>query len=173
MVAKREKIPYCDLEIFLEPVEEKPFYLTGESPSFRVVIENNTPNRRWGKIVLIWRLGDVHTIRILAFELDSSECGKYEIQREWLYCEGAARYDLIVMPKRPEDYADVADSRILQEPNLLRYLIHPLCSYYVRDKDLYRYEEDYRNDIKTYSLITIGLTIVNLVFLILARFFRN
>jgi hypothetical protein len=43
--------------------------------------------------------------------------------------------------------------------------IHPLCSYYVRDKDLYEYEESYRRAMKIYTWIIIGLTIINLVLL--------
>ena len=165
MVTKRERIEYDGLEVYIEPAEEKPFYLTGESPSFRLVIENRTPDRRYGMMVLIWRLGNVTTVRIIRFELGPLQRGEYDVVREWLYCEGTGRYDLIVMPGRPEDYAGVPDNRILQDPNLRRYLIHPLCSYYVKDKDLYLYEEDYRKTIRKYSRITIGLTILNLIIL--------
>lgn len=161
MVTKREKIEYHGLKISVEPVEEKPFYLTGDSPSFRVVIENDTSNKQRGKIAVRWRLANVLTTRVVKFELDPFANEKYEIPREWLYREGTVIYELPVMPKPPEEYANVLDERVRQES--ARTSIHPLCSYYVRDKDLHKYEENYRKTIIGLTVVIIGLTIINLI----------
>jgi hypothetical protein len=135
MVTKREKINYYDLKISVEPIDEKPFYLTGDSPSFNVAIENQTSKKRKGKILVRWRLAEVLTLRVLKFELDPFANERYELPKEWLYRQGTAIYELIVMPKPPDYYANVSDQEVVQRSQGMG--IHPLCSYYVRDKDLH------------------------------------
>ncbi len=150
MVTKREKIDHEGLIISIVPIEEKPFYLTGKTPSFKGVIENpSSEERRTGKLFFRWRLGDVHTIREVEFELEPQSKREYEIPKEWLYCEGTAIYELLLI-----------DIKRGPEQPFERYSVHPLCSYYVRDKDLYEYEESYRRTMRHYSRVTIGLTIV-------------
>jgi hypothetical protein len=156
------------LKISIEPVDEKPFYLTGDSPHFNVVIENQTSKIREGRVVVWWRLAKVLTIRPVKFKLNPLENQKYELPREWLYREGTAIYELKVMPKPPDYYAELSDDETIYLSLQDRLGVHPLCSYYVRDKDLYKYEEGYRNAIKKFSLITIGLTVLN-VFLTIIR----
>jgi len=168
MVTRREKIDYYGLKISVEPVEEKPFYLTGNEPLFAVIIENQTSKKRKGKILIRWRLAEVLTLRIVKFELDSFESRRYELPREWLYREGTAVYELKVMPQTPDHYAELSDQEVASQG--LEGGIHPLCSYYVRDKDLHKYEEDYRKTIKKFSLITIGLTVLNVLLTILRTF---
>ena len=113
-----------------------------------------------------WRLAEVSTLRVVKFELDPlTNEKKYEIEREWLYREGTGVYELIVMPEPPENYANISNEEIWEEYDIISYPIDPLCSYYVRDKDLYKYEKSYRRTMRLYSLAIIGLTIVNLIFL--------
>ena len=161
MVTIREKIDYQDLKVSVEPIEKKSFYLTGDMPSFKAIIENPTSKKRYGKLFFRWRLVNLKTQREVRFELKSFSKREYKLPKEWLYREGIATYELIVMPKSPEDYVNQPPIGRLS-PHLS---IHPLCSYYVRDKDLYKYEESYRRAMRLYSLVIVGLTIVNLIFL--------
>jgi len=154
MVTKREKINHEGLIISIVPIEEKPFYLTGETPSFKVVIENPSSEERKGKLFFRWRLGDVRTIREVPFIIKPLSKSEDLIPKEWLYREGTAIYELFV-------------TSLDAEPDLFELEafcpIHPLCSYYVRDKDLYEYEESYRRTMRHYSRVTIGLTTVIIV----------
>ena len=54
-----------------------------------------------------------------------------------------------MLPGPPEDYAGFSDNDVIFQVTgrLGIHNVHPLCSYYVRDKDLHRYEEDYRETI--------------------------
>ena len=165
MVTKREKIDYYDLKISVEPVDEEPFYLTGESPLFNVVIENQTSRRRVGKILVKWRLAEVLTLRVVKFDLNPKASEKYELPREWLYRQGTAVYELIVMPKSPDHYANIPDRQLIQGFNKMG--IHPLCSYYVRDKDLHKYEEHHRKITIGLSVIVIILTVINLILFVI------
>jgi hypothetical protein len=173
MVTKREEIDYYGLRISIIPVEEKPFYLTGDTPLFSVMIRNPTPTKCKGKILVSWRLGELRTFRVIAFELEPYATGQYQLPREWLYREGTAIYELEVLPGPPEDYAGISDNDVIFQVTgqLGIHNVHPLCSYYVRDKDLHRYEEDYRKTIKRFSLITIGLTIFNVILTVVRAFF--
>lgn len=78
-----------------------------------------------------------------------------------------------MLPGPPEDYAGISDNDVIFQVTgrLGIHNVHPLCSYYVRDKDLHRYEEDYRETIKRFSLITIGLTIFNVILTVVRAFF--
>ncbi len=158
MVTKREEIDHEGLRISVRPIEEKPFYLTGETPAFRTIIRNQATEKRKGRLLFFWRLDSLLTRRVVDFELDPFSEIEYVFPREWLYREGTAIYELAVMP------TTVSDNE-LEQYSFSNPSIHPLCSYYVRDKDLYEYEESYRRAMIIYTLIIIGLTILNIVLL--------
>lgn len=165
MVTKREEIEHEGLKISIEPIEEKAFYLTGETLAFKVVIENLSSKKQKGKLFFRWILGNVQTIRPVTFELNPLSKSEHEFPKEWLYREGTAIYELLVMPIHKE-----------RKLPLERYSIHPFCSYYVRDKDLYNYEKAYRRAMMSCSLIIIVLTIINLLLLYgekILLFFQN
>lgn len=170
MVTKREQIDYYNLKISVEPVDEKPFYLTGDSPLFNVAIENQTSMRQQGKVVVRWRLAEVLTLRVVKFDLGPHASRKYELPREWLYRQGTAVYELIVMPQSPNHYASIPDQQVIQACHRMGiHTIHPLCSYYVRDKDLHKYEERHRKITIGLSVVVIILTVINLILFIIAR----
>ena len=161
MVTLREQIEYEGLKVSIEPTVEKPFYLTGEISSFSVVVENPTNQERHGKLAFSWSLGEVTSYRIITFEVQPLSTSKCKLMPEWLYREGTAIYNLIHMDRPPENYSTEADMLRLSWEH--RGHVDPLCSYYVRDKDLHLYEEKYRKAMRSFPIITIILTIVNLV----------
>ncbi|MCX9025338.1 MAG: hypothetical protein OIN85_04490 [Candidatus Methanoperedens sp.] len=137
----REPVLYEGLNISITRDESKPFYLTGDTPSFRVRVHNpSVEKRKFGKIALTWKLLRLKTKRIIPIDVPPKETKEYEIMREWLYTEGMARYDLQIIGP-PEDYIDTTDEFLESMLSRRVFSIHPLCSYYVRDKETYEYEK--------------------------------
>lgn len=165
MVTLRERIEYKGLYISVEPAVKKTFYLTGEDSSFDAIIENPSEQRRYSKLVFSWRLGEIRTFRIVNIEVNPSSVTKRPLTKEWLYREGTAIYELIIMQKSPEDYSTISDNDVRVEAYRHMGNIHPLSSHYVRDRDLHAYEKEYRRAMMTFSIITIVLTIFNLLLL--------
>jgi len=169
MVTLREKIEYHDLQISIESDEipESGFFLTGQTPLFKLVIENDTPNSRKGKILIRWRLGELTTHRIITFDVEPNSINnKYDLEKEWLYREGTGIYELVIFSNRPEMSLKWTSEGFVASARSAP--IHPLCSYYVKDKDLYKYEKYHRIIIIGFTLITIGIAIANMIIFMLS-----
>lgn len=119
--------------------EFKPFYLTGDTPLFKVEVYNPGAVRRHGKIALIWKLENLSTTQIINIDLRPREIEEYGLNREWLYTEGVARYDLRNL-EEPEEYAELSDNILMKIVKNV-HDIDPLCSYYVRDRGMYKYKK--------------------------------
>lgn len=137
----REPVLYEGLNISITRDESKPFYLTGDTPSFRVRVHNpSVEKRRTGKIALTWKLLRVNNKRIIPIDVPPNKTEEYKLGKEWLYTVGMARYDLQIIGP-PEDYIDTSEEFLELMLSRRVFSIHPLFSYYVRDKETYEYEK--------------------------------
>lgn len=136
---RRPLIDFYGLRITVEPTDllsklkMRPFYLLGGKPLFKLVVKNPSDKRRYGKIVLRWRLSNYMTHRLFSFNIGPGECKEYPIQREWLVATGEAVYELIVPPRPPEDCCTIEDHELLKLAAKIAN-VHPLCVYMIRDK---------------------------------------
>lgn len=166
MVTKREEIFYDNLWISIESEsEEKTFYLSGDTPLFRVIIRNENDKTRYGFILIRWILGNLDTLRPIKFEIGPHLTKKYDLLREWLYREGTGIYELRTMSKHSEEYT--SENEIKSEYYSSDTGLHPLCSYYVRDKDQFSYEERYKREMKWIQYTVLFLTIIMVIDIIL------
>lgn len=104
MTNVREAVPYFGLRVRMEKTggPRREFFLTGEVPTFDLVIENPEDRPRSGAIPLMWQLftpfGQIMvTDRALRFDCPPHEERRYHIQPEWLESPGYASYRLYVL----------------------------------------------------------------------------
>jgi len=164
-------VEYHGILVSIVPDEDRPFYLTGDAPLFKLRVHNPGKERRYGRLFITWRLVNVLTIRDVKIDLEPGETEEYPLPREWLYTEGMAIYELRVMGP-PEHYPA---QRSVSSEEIVKAPIHPLCSYWVCDKARYEYEEEFRGWTKNLVRLTrvlVGLTAA-LIFLTLLQIFRT
>lgn len=140
---------YDDLEIKMDYVnisEKKEFHLTEDTPLFKVIIHNRGKIRRFGKIALIWKLKELKNERIINIDIPSNDTYEHMLGKEWLYTEGMARYDLIILKEPPENYNLISnEDLIIKLKDNYKDIsdgVHPLLSYYIKDRGIYAYEKD-------------------------------
>lgn len=148
----RSPVQYDDTEISIEPEEDREFYLTGDTPIFKLRVRDLRGIRRKGRIFLTWHLLDVFTIRPLDIDIPPKGEKVYNLIKEWLHAEGVARYNLrltgtIEEPKIPDK-------------DIMKTGVHPLCSYLVKDRDWYNYQERQQRTLERFTKISTAFTIV-------------
>jgi len=111
----------------------RPFYVVGEKPSFKLVVENPSDKRRYGKVVLRWNLLDYTTHKVIPINLKPKERKEFKIAEEWLVKAGEAVYQIVNFPNPPEHYDKISDNQLISMAMNIRY-VDPLCVYVIRDK---------------------------------------
>lgn len=168
-------INHYGLEISMTTDERKPFYLTGDKPLFKVRIHNTVNKNIKGQITIIWKLENVINERRINIDVLQGEIKEYDMDvnneylREWCFIEGTARYYLQDLG-HPESKHDEDTLKKLRE----KRIIHPLCSYYIYNREIYRHEKinreerskldrdmhKYTRDLRIYTIVITIFTVL-------------
>ncbi len=160
MTNVRDAVEYYGLRVRMEKTgdPEREFFLTGETPTFVLVIENPQDRPRSGGLPLVWQLvtpfGQVMTTdRAMRFDCPPHEERRYPIQPEWLESPGYASYRLYLL------FEPEALTGPIKVPPGATPGQHPLVTYEVVDKA--RHIEDERRDaVQKRTQVTSELTLV-------------
>ncbi|MCP8315834.1 MAG: hypothetical protein H3Z52_12440 [archaeon] len=142
MVSIRE-VDYKGLLVRVEPTEDKPFFLTGETTDFRIKITNLEDNKREGKLSIRWRYGfgfgmPFHAIPV-EIDLEPKETKEFLLTTEWHRYEGSVIccIDEIGMP---EDHKNMSTDEFHKKIKSESPEFYVLCTYKVMDKTTYEEE---------------------------------
>lgn len=165
----REPILYDGLKISIIPEERKEIFLTGESPSFKVRVENPDNRGRRGALIFTWHLGQEMTVSALVFKLASGQQREYELPREWLAAPGRAVYYIgnigdLYTPERILEYLERGEKSLEEGtfhflpsrrelPKIQSSAFHTLCQYRVEDRATVEYEKERREEEREHAKI--------------------
>lgn len=143
MVNVRE-VNYYGLLIRLEPVDDKPFYLTGETSSFNLRVVNLENRKRKGKLSIKWRYGFGFQTPYRAIpvevELEPKETKESILIDEWHRYEGSVACVLEEFGS-PEDHVNITMDDFLKKIRSQSPEWYVLCTYRVMDKATYEEEK--------------------------------
>lgn len=160
-------IDFHGLKISIFTEELKPFYLTGEKPLFKVRVYNPGTDKIDGYITIVWKLNNLSNIHKISIDIPPRETREYELPREWCFAEGTSRYYIQDLGDPGSRYDEETEKKLLEKKE-----IHPLCGYYVYDREIYGYEKkeheerlrhdhdmhQYTRDLKLYTIVILIFT---------------
>jgi len=139
-VVDTREIMYHGLLLRIVPSEDRPFYLSGDKPSFKLTVKNTQNEERKGKLVFTWHQGGIagaFDLSVVDINIKPNAEMEHTIESPWLYYEGSAFCSLQQVGS-PEDLERKERDEL--KDTVMAGEFEPICAFKVLDKAIYEEE---------------------------------